>query len=622
MTTATAKVAAALLLIALLGGVALPVIAQMTGALEISPAEVDRFPAVSFFLKAYDDAGFFITDLRAEDLQVVEDGNPLPVDLLERQQPGLQLVVAINAGLSMDFRINEVSRLEMLRTALVDWAGAQPADTPDALGLVTNTGISQLRMTSPQAWEAAFAAFTPDLTVTVVSPGVMGAALDVLTDLSPRPYMQRVVLYITSLPMGRAIEQLPAEVDRAASLDVQVHVWLVGSSTISDTYQADLLRSLAERTGGSYALFTGVEPVPDFETLLQPDRYVYRLGYTSRAGSSGAHRVAVQLERGDILAISPETTYNITVEPPNPIFLSPPSRVARRWVTGADGAERLEPVSLPLKLLVEFPDGHPRALTFTRLYVNDELAVEVTEAPFDALAWDLTPYSESQSVTLRLEVGDSLGLSKSTIDLPVDLEVAPVVMATPPAVAAPLIDGIMIPVVIAGGVLLIVAAAFILRMLAQKRQAHPNGLRLGGRSAGDEPSLLISTVPRLFSSPSAPARLVRLSESGNPIEGMIITFKQREVVIGSDAQKANILLENPSVDAAHARLIQAEDKSFRLMDNGSLAGTWVNYSPVSKEGVLLEHGDLVNFGKLAFRFEESQPRAARQPVVNPVEGPL
>lgn len=620
MTTATAKVAAALLLIALLGGVALPAIAQVTGALEISPPEVDRFPAVSFFLKAFDDAGFFITDLQPEDLQVAEDGNPLPVDSLELQQPGLQLVVAINAGLSMDFRINEISRLEMLRAALVDWAGAQPADTPDALSLVTNTGISQLRMTSPQAWKAAFAAFTPDLTVTVVSPGVLGAALDVLTDLSPRPYMQRVVLYITSLPMGRAIEQLPAEVDRAASLDVQVHVWLVGSSTISDTYQADLLRSLAERTGGSFALFTGVEPVPDFEALLQPDRYVYRLGYTSRAGSSGDHRLAVQLERSDIVALSPETTYNITVEPPNPIFLSPPSRVARRWVTGADGIQKLEPTSLPLKLLVEFPDGHPRPLTFTRLYVNGEPALEVTEPPFDALVWDLTPYTESQSVTLRLEVGDSLGLSKSTIDLPVDLEVAPAVTATPPAPAAPVIDGIMIPVVIAGGVLLIVATAFILRILAQRRQSSTRGMRLS-KNRNDEPSLLISTVPRLFSSPSAPARLVRLSESGNPIEGMIITFKQREVVIGSDAQKANILLENPSVDAAHARLIQEEDKSFRLMDNGSLAGTWVNYSPVGREGVLLEHGDLVHFGKLAFRFEESLPQAARQPVVSQVEEP-
>jgi len=37
---------------------------------------------------------------------------------------------------------------------------------------------------------------------------------------------------------------------------------------------------------------------------------------------------------------------------------------------------------------------------------------------------------------------------------------------------------------------------------------------------------------------------------------------------------------------------------------GSAAGTWLNYAPVSKNGAHLEHGDVVQFGKATFRFEQ------------------
>jgi predicted component of type VI protein secretion system len=45
-----------------------------------------------------------------------------------------------------------------------------------------------------------------------------------------------------------------------------------------------------------------------------------------------------------------------------------------------------------------------------------------------------------------------------------------------------------------------------------------------------------------------------------------------------------------------------EDGGFLLLDNGSIAGTWVNYEPIPREGYRLAHGDMVNFGQLMYRF--------------------
>jgi pSer/pThr/pTyr-binding forkhead associated (FHA) protein len=40
-----------------------------------------------------------------------------------------------------------------------------------------------------------------------------------------------------------------------------------------------------------------------------------------------------------------------------------------------------------------------------------------------------------------------------------------------------------------------------------------------------------------------------------------------------------------------------------IADLGSETGTWVNYAPVSKAGILLHNGDLVQIGNLTFRYK-------------------
>jgi predicted component of type VI protein secretion system len=127
------------------------------------------------------------------------------------------------------------------------------------------------------------------------------------------------------------------------------------------------------------------------------------------------------------------------------------------------------------------------------------------------------------------------------------------------------------------------------------------------------------TWPRALDLHNAAARLVRISENGHPIPSSSISLSRKEITFGSDPQQAITVLESPSVDPLHARLYHSPDKSYILVDAGSIAGTWVNYAPVSSTGMRLEHGDLVHIGRIAFRFELSQPDDSRQPIVVPYQ---
>jgi hypothetical protein len=53
------------------------------------------------------------------------------------------------------------------------------------------------------------------------------------------------------------------------------------------------------------------------------------------------------------------------------------------------------------------------------------------------------------------------------------------------------------------------------------------------------------------------------------------------------------------------------------MNQNSVAGTWVNFDPITKEGCVLKHGDVVNFGHLTYRFVLTKPPATPKPTVTP-----
>ncbi|MEM5775665.1 MAG: FHA domain-containing protein, partial [Anaerolineaceae bacterium] len=286
---------------------------------------------------------------------------------------------------------------------------------------------------------------------------------------------------------------------------------------------------------------------------------------------------------------------------------------------------RIDPASTEIGALIEFGDGHPRALQATRLYADGQLVAENLHEPFDRFTWPLAGYQQSGTAVLQLEVVDQLGLSKKSIQLPVKITVAP-------KPNLPFRDFLSRDQWLIAGACAV--ALIVLVIVLRRRRRVPALNRVQKRRLERDP--LTQPVP-IRSEPARkltmhraapsgpPALLRRLPDSEDltaalhaaPIPGSQVPLARREITLGRDGKLAMLVVNHPSVDPLHARIYRAPDGSFYIADAGSVAGTWVNFAPVSTHGTRLEHGDVVHVGRAAFRFELTHPGQAHLPQVLP-----
>ncbi len=614
--------------------------AQSAGKVATYPPDTSHFPGITFNFEAYDTQSSFITNLAPGDVTVVEDGTPHPAGALELVQPGLQLSLALNTGPALAYTYNNVSRFEQVRRALVDWASSLPApaaagtnglEGPDELSLISPGSSLATPISDPRLLAQALASYTPDLMKSQPTLASLIQALDLATDPLRSPMMKRAILYVTPLLPDSTLQALPNLADRANQLGIHVFVWLVLPEPVGDNAVTLALKDLAGKTGGQFFAFTGSEPFPDLNAAFQPLRFYYQLSYTSTIKQSGAHQVSLRLgqasQAGESLT-GGEQVFTLNVQAPNPIFLDPPASVERTWVeedAAASGQSTatakksgqepvLEPQSVQLQLLLEFPDGFQRPLKTVRFFVDNKLVSEVTSAPFDRLNWSLQGYTSTASHTLRVEVEDQLGLVRSSIDTPVEVKVAP-------APAFSLDAGTLI--LPAGGALVGLAAILGGVWLVRRRARLKGKPGAAPREARPRRRLPMPVpLPAARSHPleaSAAARLMQVSESGHVLPGSAVPLAYPEITIGRDGKKAAFVLASTSVDPLHARLVHTPEGEFILYDAGSTAGTWVNYRRITGEGACLQHGDLVQFGRETFRFELNHPAPGRVAQVSPWE---
>lgn len=611
-----------LLLALLLTVAALPAQAQGTASVRLSAVDPAAFPRIRFHLDVFDASGAFVTGLLPQDLTVREAGVARPVDALTDLQPGLQLVLAVNPAPPLDIRDSQgVSRYDKVLRHLLAWADSRPADTADDLSLTATSGVVIEHAALP-AWREALVAFRPSFRQATPGLRALAEALDAAADPLPSVGRKRVVLFITPHMEQDALTGLQALLQRALDSDVRVIVWLVDSTSYFQHSSAAVFQALAVRTGGAYFAFSGSELLPDPELYFEPLRHRYQVEYTSALTTSGEHELLVEVNTPAGPLTSTPAVLRVEVLPPNPILVSPPAQIVRRPPEEDPyNVSALAPSTRALEIIIEFPDGHPRPLVSTALYVDGVRVAENLSEPFDRFTWDLSGYLESGTHTLQVEAVDSLGLSRLSLPLPVDVTVVRPVGGVPGLV-------IRNRVALTLGAILLAGAALMLILFSRGRLRQAREARRRERALYRDPVTRPvqpapapagrSLLPARGRLPSAPAYLFRVRPDGQPASGQPIPLIEREITFGYDPVRAMHVLDDPSVSDLHARLIQAGDGSFVLRDEGSVAGTWVNYEPVNGPGRRLQHGDLIHFGRMAYRFTLRKPPARGDPRVTPL----
>jgi hypothetical protein len=100
-------------------------------------------------------------------------------------------------------------------------------------------------------------------------------------------------------------------------------------------------------------------------------------------------------------------------------------------------------------------------------------------------------------------------------------------------------------------------------------------------------------------------------------EGSAIPLSGAEFILGSDPSLTSDPLDDPSVAGIHARLTRQAAGDYLIRDQGSVAGTWVNFEIIPDEGHLLKHGDIIHVGRIAFRFCLPKPPPPAKVMIYP-----
>jgi len=591
----------------------------------ISPPDVSAFPVISTLLEVRGADGQFVTGLTPQDVSALEDGKPVALDSLKEITPGVQLVVAVNPTPALGVRDPKGnSRYDKVKDAIKVWAGSLPSDSADDLSLVASGG-SLLVHRRVDEWLRNFSGYTPDTRRGVPTLQALNLALDALEINPSQLGNKKAILFISPHLTPDTFDGVDSVIQRANAADARIFVWIVDSGAFFDGPGSQALQRLAAETGGQVFMYSGIETLPDLESYLGNLRHVYAASYTSGISQSGMHTLAMQVTVAGQQAVSPEQTFEMTVEPPSAVLLSLPLQIVRQTDPNDQyNLKTLAPASQALEALVEFPDKHPRDLARTTLYVDGQPVAENTAEPFDKFTWDLTSYQTGGMHQVAVEIEDSLGLKRLSLPIPVE-----VVVAQPPSGFPSFLDRNR-PAVITGGVVL-AGIILLLAVVIGGRLRLPSSTRRKARKAENDPvtqPVVVQTERPKETRPSAlswlrarpviaPAYLARVTPDGQAMPGAPIALTSREATFGTDPAQSTSVLDDPSVAPLHCRIRQDERGIFTIYDQNSVSGTWVNFEPIGREGRRLAHGDIVNIGTLSFRFVLRRAPSVPRPRVIP-----
>ncbi len=586
------------------------------------PPQLEDFPLLQPMLKVFTAQGAFIHGLSASDIQLYENGSPVPLQEVREQRVGVQAVFVLNPGATFLVRnVQGESRYDLLMNALVDWARRRLGSTIDDLSIVVTEGPSRSHLSNPLELFYTLASYrVPNDAAPSLEALLKG--IEIAADPSPRDGMEKVVIFITAPLSGDQSLSIQNAIEQAQKEGVRIFVWLLTTEMAANPQLINDLRPLAEETQGVLWVLSKPEENPDPEKIFEPLRYVYALRYLASAADGGERGLEAEIRMGEDVIRTQPIAFRLDLQLPNVIFLAPPAEIVRQPAESDSRisvpAHAFEPQSWRFNLLIEFPDGRTRSIKQMRVFADENMILERLEAPFDSFVWDLREYTQTGQHILQVEVVDELGLSAKTVPLPILIKVVRPLPSPSRMVQR------NIPLIVVS--ISITSVAALALVLAMRGQLVPTSQRLSRRlgtkkrkpldplrqpvpiaplppSKTSPPSRYEEQSPSL--EPTKPAVFAHLSPLGGSDEGETsrsFAMVTEELTIGRNAVRNLLVIDDPTVEGIHARLERQTDGRFRLYDLGSLSGTWVNYTPVSQEGVMLEDGDLIHIGRVGFRF--------------------
>jgi pSer/pThr/pTyr-binding forkhead associated (FHA) protein len=91
-------------------------------------------------------------------------------------------------------------------------------------------------------------------------------------------------------------------------------------------------------------------------------------------------------------------------------------------------------------------------------------------------------------------------------------------------------------------------------------------------------------------------------------DGDHIELTTADMTLGREADAVDVILDDPSVSRLHARIRRNAAGEYWLYDEGSIMGTFLNYERLGLAPRRMQHGDVVQIGRVTLRFRLELPR--------------
>lgn len=599
--------------------------------LQISKIDTSQFPEIGFQLVYLDAENRVILDL--DDLELLENGRSVSEFAVEPVDVGTELIVVIDANTSIE-QLDEaggLTRREKVRDSLVRYANLfmDPMQV-DSVSIIVPEGdggrfLDTAALTFPNEVINAINfyetgdLFEPDLN------GLMNMALEHAAATRDEGRFQAILLFSDAINIS---ERLDFDSLVASAQDDQVAIYGAILGSRADAEEIEQMSRLTEPTGGAYVHMPNPVRADELFERIQQRANEARISYRSSIDSGGEHVLSA-----GIAGFQAEESFELMVEPPAVQMAVDNSRPIRRAAAEPDiPIEEIEPTQQPLVAEVAWPDEHPRILESAILLVNgQEMPVQNTILGDDGLLtfdWDIR-FLDEGTYDLQVQVTDELGLQSTSEPLPLTIEIdriepnptAPPPTSPPPeptSAPAPGIGNISFSVVAIGGGALILLLFLVLSVTGivlfrrRRREGEPEPTTPSQPDATAGPAVVqpppgtqfdpgvTYALPPEFAAAGNVGALLEALENA-PEHPKMIPIAGNNVALGRDAKRVQIAFQDKSVSRLHARIL-VNQGMYRIYDEGSSSGTYVNYKRIGLSPQILGDKDIVHLGRVQLRF--------------------
>lgn len=425
--------------------------------------------------------------------------------------------------------------------------------------------------------------------------------LNQIDSLKPDPAM--VASLVVMSDGTDAVSTQYSDVDvapRAASLNIPIHtIWLTNTALppVSQEIGQNYLSSVSAGSRGLTARMENAGELPPIWQRIASFREQTRLRYVVDDLGGGTANVVLSLI--DNPEVRAETTVEVSNSVPSIVIDLPPES---RLLTLPN---LNEPVNLRFTTTVSWLDGVQRNVEAAQLIVNSTVVQDIPVnglASFEAEIDNLVFGDNNVQVAILDDQGIPvtsppilLTVQEGSRDIPEELATGSALGS----ILRTLAILVLVLGVVGGLIFLARRQGWLTKLSARSRPRREKPVA----AAYDQPQEDYYTAEPVVTS-TEPIAYLEILESVTRMPDYL-ALNTNLVKLGRSPAQADIAFENDiTVSRFHASL-HLEGAHFRIFDERSTSGTWVNEQQVPEYGIQLMEGDEIHLGAVHLRYREA-----------------